>query len=739
MNAKKIMGAVLVALLAAALFVGAGAAAQAEIPVSTGDTVFVYEKTNLGGATFANEDGKTIMFVNGVLTGDNIVEGIYTKVGTPSFEINVMYPDAKITANVGSATGTSILGGTVADDATVYFDVAVYNNVQAYSVVFINPEGVKTTQPADADFPSSLPGTYSFAGIDAGEWKVMVQFTDLADGTLTANTFSKTVYTFTVVDSEPAISANADSVVKGNTFIVTITGYPGASVTLTSEDENAAFIKPVAGQLGLDASDVSLAGAGITFILPDSGKKEIALYADGVDGKFTINADVNGEDVKVKITVIEGEVTAAADADFYYLGNKVTITGTNTESKNVYFYIKGSNVPFQKLMDGNTQFDASVKSDKTWEAEIDGDVFENFDAGTYTVYAVADVIAADKELSDYAYASVAVALKQPFLTAELSSSVVAQDSKLTISGTAEAAEFVKYYIFGNNKFQSSNIAVDDDGTFEKELAIDAAAFATGQYFVVVQHPMYDTFFNIGPIFINTTTGLIVSSVNEEATVGNKISADIVLNTTAAYNAGLNVGDAVPKASILFNTGERQSSNAAEALCQALDTQNIDDLYVKATFVVAQPTATINPVDDVAKGAKLVVSGTSNMAPGTLVTVEMLSTAFAAIPKESVNSASFITLTTKVQDDGTWEVTFDTTGLNVDEYTIGATVDDIKTPTVVVKVLESAPVTPEQPDTPVTPEQPEQPEQPTEPETPGFGALAALAGLGAVAVLLLRRE
>ena len=370
---------------------------------------------------------------------------------------------------------------------------------------------------------------------------------------------------------------------------------------------------------------------------------------------------------------------------------------------------------------------ADVKADKTWEKEFDAVIFQDFDAGTYTVYAVSTEVTgnlANVKWSEYTYATVSLPLKQPFLTAQLSATTVAQDSDLIITGTAESADKLLLYIFGNNYFTYDNISVEDDGTYEKKLTIDGNTMATGQYFAVIQHPMYNEQFNIAPL-----EKIVVDQV------GQKRSFDIVINTTA------NVLDlqSYAESAVLFNTMKRQSSNAAEALCQALDTQNIDDVYVKASFIVAQPTATINPVSDVAKGAKLVVSGTSNMAPGTVVTVEMLSTAFAAIPKESVNSASFITLTTKVQEDGTWEVEFDTTGLNVDEYTIGATVDSIKTPTVVVKVLESAPVTPEQPDTPVTPEQPEQPEQPTEPETPGFGALAALAGLGAVAVLLLRRE
>ena len=117
---------------------------------------------------------------------------------------------------------------------------------------------------------------------------------------------------------------------------------------------------------------------------------------------------------------------------------------------------------------------------------------------------------------------------------------------------------------------------------------------------------------------------------------------------------------------------------------------------------------------------------------------LLSTAFAAVPKSTVGSASFISLTTKVSDDGTWEVTFDTSGLNVDEYTVSAAVGQFDATTAKVNVVEAADK-PDTPDTPDVPDTPDTPDTPTEPTTPGFGALAALAGLGAVAVLLLRRE
>ena len=779
MNVKKLVSGFFVALLAAALFVGAGAA----VP-----TVFVYENAGLDGTWYNEDTNEAITFAGGYLTGDNIKEGTYRN--SPKDEearsIYVRYPDARIEATVN---GVSVIGGTVPDDAEITFTL---NNLTAgyslskegygdFCLSFINPDGVPTfylngLKPSDINEDDKTV-TFNLEGadVDAGEWQVQAYFNATgAGGQLVTTTpdkykYGQTLYKFTVTDTDNEITINTDSVILGNSFTVTVEGYPGTWAKIWCDDADASIFA-VAGQpnvygikdgmLNIESTDLEVSENGIYVKIADNGKKTVALKALKEDGKFTIKSeyyvssvDQNYLETKkpdnddkestkaktAKITVIEGAISISAEQDFYYLGNDVDLFGTNTETDDVYLYIKGSNVDFQPLKDGNDIYKINVNSDNSWDEEIDGVVFNNFDAGTYTIYAVAVQLEdyEDKEeydgddlediLSDFTYATVSLALKQPFLNAALSTTVVAQDSDLTITGNAEAADTLRFYVFGNNKFAEGTITVEDDGTFEEDIDIDEDDYATGQYFLVLQHPMYDGEFNIGPL----------ADANSDK-VGNKDSYNIVLNTKGSY-----ADDATDaKIDILFNTLNRQSANAAEALCQALDTQNIDDVYVKATFVVATPTASMNPVSDVTKGSKLVVSGTSNMAPGEIVTVEMLSTAFAAIPKESVNSASFMSLVTKVQDDGTWEVTFDTTGLNVDEYTLSATIGDIKTSAVIVKVTEGAPVTPpadDKPDTPVTPEQPEQPEQPTEPETPGFGALAALAGLGAVAVLLLRRE
>ena len=304
----------------------------------------------------------------------------------------------------------------------------------------------------------------------------------------------------------------------------------------------------------------------------------------------------------------------------------------------------------------------------------------------------------------------------PFISVTEAPAVVVKNTDAVIKGTAEAANKIGVYIFGTNKFLYTNISTDDvkielkDSLFtitiKKQFtnSIDA-----GQYFAVIQHPMYDGKLNVWAQNTNITTA---ETKNSELVLPGEV---------------------------LFDVNDRQKANAAEALCQAIDSENIDDMYVKLSFVVAGPQSTINPIpEQIAQGEKLTISGSTNLGKGEVVTVEMLSTAFAAVPKATVGSASFISLVTKTDENGNWEVTFDTSGLNVDEYTVTAAVGSLDATTAKINVVEAAPEQPDQPDVPG--DEPEQPgDEPVAPETPGFGALAALAGLGAVAVLLLRRE
>ena len=731
MNAKKIMGAVLVALLAAALFVGAGAAAATP---ANGDTVFVYELVSkVDGAaptgTWAHANGvDTLVFTEVdtdvyAIVGDKIVEGTYTKgAGDDAVSITVKYPTAGISA-VGSKSPVTynVIGGSYykVDGYTLAVKL-VDGPVAAKGIAIIGADGIAvpagTTLDQD-DFTKE--GTYKLVAyyfIDGTDFVSTAPANFVYNGNNVL--LGKDVYTITIVDgADPTITAVADSVIAENTIDVVITGLPGAEYKITA-----------------NGFDVPTQAAGVVngvFTMPNTGTVTVTLKALDKTGDFTITVtpkSVGGDEAEVDIEIVGGTITAVADKDAYYIGNDVTITGTSTAGATVYFYLAGTNIGFIDL-----DVTADVKNGE-FKKEFEG-YFKDLDAGTYTLYVSATEDATEvKGLNTYA--TVALVLKQPFISVTDAPSVAVKGSTFKVKGTAEAADDVYAYIFGTNFFAANN--KDNDGcwpafladdfvvkvknnefTIEVDIPAESANMSAGQYFMIIQHPMYDEVFNVAP-FLEMEDGedygypYITMNVSGEATATSPVVVDVF---------------------------GRQKANAAQALCENLDSENIDDMYVKLSFIVGAPQSVINPIpSEIVKGEKLTVSGTTNVGEGEVVTVELLSTAFAAVPKSTVGSASFISLVTKTDENGNWEVTFDTSGLNVDEYTVTAAIEQLgSSATAKVNVVEAA----DKPDTPVDPVDPVDPKpvdpQPTEPETPGFGALAALAGLGAVAVLLLRRE
>ena len=119
----------------------------------------------------------------------------------------------------------------------------------------------------------------------------------------------------------------------------------------------------------------------------------------------------------------------------------------------------------------------------------------------------------------------------------------------------------------------------------------------------------------------------------------------------------------------------QSSNAANALTTMIDNANIDDVYTKLTFTVDEPRITITNPGDQATGTTFTISGTTNLAVGDQIIVEVQSSSFTAVDKTSTSITDGISVTTKVVagegTDNVWSVEVDTTNWKLDEYTIKA--------------------------------------------------------------------
>jgi len=248
----------------------------------------------------------------------------------------------------------------------------------------------------------------------------------------------------------------------------------------------------------------------------------------------------------------------------------------------------------------------------------------------------------------------------PVFQATLSASVVAKGDKMFIRGTAEGdpSKGIAIWILGKNKVLYATESVNDDMSFEHEVKNAAtASLNAGQYFVVVQHPMYNNEFDIYP---------------DNALDPQKILAAHPTRDSEVFR----IGDA----------GALQGTDAAEALVRAIDSAIVDDIYTKMEFLVEEPKVTINPIGEQAVGSKFEITGTSNlMYDDNYLTIEVTSSSFKPTDKSQSGEFNGAYGQVKVQQgtDGLnkWSFTVDASTFKPDEYIVivsGVTTDVVET-------------------------------------------------------------
>ena len=749
--------------------------------------------------------------------------------------LNIWYPELSIEAELAASKGDSIDGKTINKDTYVNFLINAPKVGPAFvaagdeataKIVFTTPASGKTTEFGNVDFKVPLTGAQTLAnpnpvmaGNDAtaGTWTAQAEYTSpdaFSDYAKKSNTIS-----FTLQSSTLTITAAKDSVVRSNPFTVTISGESLHQYAVYLETPSNNEVNPTlqGGQVGFQGTypEQSIPAAGYTLGYYDVAGVQVSapgeIFYDGylpaiggvfktdASGKRTIqfNTDKTTEDKtytvkvsdliqdafsemifdasnydKVKVKVEKGAVTIAASGDgSYYIGDEIKLTGTNTDSTDVFLFITGQNLaengilvkalPDKVAAKENGQ-PVAVKTDNTWEYKWDTSKIA-LDTGAYTIYATSRLTngkssepalinsaAAQNygtlmtvggtsgyyavKLSDSEYATVSVNLKQPFLSAVPSGTIVAKGDKIYIRGTAEGnPSALNIFIFGPNFFEPYSVSVEDDGSYEKKIEIPST-MSSNQYFVVVQHPMYNDVFDAKLVAVDNA-GVVQNGINWPN--DNYQWAFKTVSTTTG-------GDA--QSFIVWGSANKlQGSQAADALTKMIDSANIDDIYTNLTFTVAEPWIKITNPGDKALGSKFTISGTTNLAVDDQVLVEVMSSSFSAVEKTSTSTTSGVSQATKVVAgegaDNAWSVEVDTTNWKLDEYTIkvnGIEVDVTTTTNfnIVEKVVTTTPTTAEPTGTTPTATT----AKPTEtPKTPGFGAFIALAGLGAVALLVLRRN
>lgn len=432
----------------------------------------------------------------------------------------------------------------------------------------------------------------------------------------------------------------------------------------------------------------------------------------------------------IDIQVEEGSVTVVAAGDqSYFLGQEVLLSGTNSETDKVYLFITGPNLPsegglmtdprtpVQTIVTPYTITSTDVREDNTWEYKWQTANL-NIDAGTYTIYAVATP-SSKSQLADTQYGTVPVIIRKAFVTALASPSTVAQGDSVHLRGVAEGqpSQGVAVWVMGKNFASRETESVNDDGTFDYE--VDGAVTSTmtsGQYFVVVQHPMYNDEFDA------------------------IIQGDYVVGAYPVRWSQLFK---------LLGTGSLQGSDAANALTVELDNPDIDDTYTKLQFLVEVPEIKIVPITEKLVGETFDITGTTNLAVDDELLVEVYSSSFSPTEKEFIQGFSGTTGAVKVvkgtEGFNTWAFPVDTTTFKPDEYIVSVSAIGLQsaqdvTATTLFAVVEFLPVTipPTMIPTMANATIPTLPPTPKPTTAPGFGALVALVGLGVAAFLILRK-
>jgi hypothetical protein len=204
---------------------------------------------------------------------------------------------------------------------------------------------------------------------------------------------------------------------------------------------------------------------------------------------------------------------------------------------------------------------------------------------------------------------------------------------------------LQLWIISHNYLKVTTLAVNDDNTYEYELKpADTRNLASGQYFFLVQHPMMNGQFDI---IYDRASGKIINRQ-----LGNGNGMDIFT---------------------ISGAGSLQGPDSAQALVNAIGSQNIDDTFATYSFYISPPTALINPIGDHRVGDKFTISGSTNLAAGDDLMVEVTSSSFK--PTEKAESGEFSGISGVVKavtgsgGYNRWSFDVDTTTFKPDEYIV----------------------------------------------------------------------
>lgn len=279
------------------------------------------------------------------------------------------------------------------------------------------------------------------------------------------------------------------------------------------------------------------------------------------------------------------------------------------------------------------------------EAEVEWDTVGKL-PGSYTieVFVNCDDLTADRvgtdvedeidELDLYADGSTTIRLIEPGLTAKQLRNVVAEDDDYAIEGIATGVDDVDIVLIGPGYYGS-------DGKLGVEYGLDILSSS-----VIEAEFSEDITMEEG-----LDTGMWIAAVLSPGRDGEYSTGDEA--------GGLGLGSFFPALG-----GKNQHQILAIINDNTVDALGSDDLLVELTFRVKSTYVRLDPIESVAVGEPLYISGTTNREPETLITICTL-----AGPVDL--PAEIVEVEWPTPDEGVFIATIDTTGAVPGTYTFEA--------------------------------------------------------------------
>ncbi len=224
---------------------------------------------------------------------------------------------------------------------------------------------------------------------------------------------------------------------------------------------------------------------------------------------------------------------------------------------------------------------------------------------------------------------------------------IANGDSVMIHGiaTGHPRNGLQLWIISHNYLKVTTLPVNDDNTYLYELKpVDTLNLASGQYFFLVQHPMMNGQFDV---IYNPSTGKII---NKQLDGGNGMEIFTI-----------------------SGAGSLQGPDSAQALVNAIGSQNIDDTFATYSFFITPPNAFINPIGDHYPGDKFTLSGSTNLAAGDELMIEVISSSFKPTEKsqsgEFAGTSGIVRVTQGSGGYNHWSFDVDATAFKPDEYIV----------------------------------------------------------------------